>query len=256
MVRGLDIFRDFFATYSGQYVLIGGTAASLAMEEAGLEFRATKDLDIVLYVEALSLGFGKAFWSFVELGGYQIRESRSGEPVFFRFQKPSKEGFPATLELFGRTPSGIELAAGSHLTPIPLDEDVSSLSAILLDDDYYGFVMSHGKESGGLSWVGAECLIPLKANAWLELSVRRENGGSVDSRTVNKHRRDVVQLSQLLRPGETVQLAPKIYEHLSHFLARLEADASFDPKSAGVPNSRQEIIGRIRQAYSSTGAGE
>lgn len=34
--------------------LIGGTAASLAMAEAGLEFRATKDLEIVLHLEALS----------------------------------------------------------------------------------------------------------------------------------------------------------------------------------------------------------
>jgi phosphohistidine phosphatase SixA len=29
---------------------MGGTAATLAMEEAGLEFRATKDLDIVLHI--------------------------------------------------------------------------------------------------------------------------------------------------------------------------------------------------------------
>lgn len=31
MVRGLDIFRTWFASYSNQYVLIGGTAATLAM---------------------------------------------------------------------------------------------------------------------------------------------------------------------------------------------------------------------------------
>lgn len=48
MVRGLDVFRDWFADYSDQYVLIGGTAASLAMEAASLGFRPTKDLDIVL----------------------------------------------------------------------------------------------------------------------------------------------------------------------------------------------------------------
>ena len=45
MVKGLDVFRKFFATHAGEYVLIGGTAASLAMEEAGLEFRSTKDLE-------------------------------------------------------------------------------------------------------------------------------------------------------------------------------------------------------------------
>lgn len=53
MVKGLDVFRGHFAGYEDQYVLIGGTAATLAMAEAGLEFRATKDLDIVLHIEAL-----------------------------------------------------------------------------------------------------------------------------------------------------------------------------------------------------------
>jgi hypothetical protein len=161
LVKGLDIFREFFEPYPSQYVLIGGTAASLAMEEAGLAFRSTKDLDIVLYVEAVSPDFGKAFWSFVEAGGYEIRESSSGKPMFYRFQKPSAENFPVMLELFSRAPGGFELAAGSHLTPIPVDETISSLSAILLDDDYYRFVMNQRRESGGLSWVGAECLIPL-----------------------------------------------------------------------------------------------
>ena len=58
MVRGLDVFREYFARHADQFVLIGGTAATLAMEEAGLEFRATKDLDIVLHIEALNSAFG------------------------------------------------------------------------------------------------------------------------------------------------------------------------------------------------------
>ena len=53
MVRGLDLFREHFAAVNDQYVLIGGTAATVAMGEVGLEFRATKDLDIVLHIEAL-----------------------------------------------------------------------------------------------------------------------------------------------------------------------------------------------------------
>ena len=66
-----------------------------------------------------------------------------------------------------------------------------------------------------MSWVGAECLIPLKAKAWLDLSERRELGENVDSKAVRKHRNDVVQLSQLLAPAKRVTLVPKIYEHLS-----------------------------------------
>ena len=76
MVRGLDVCREYFAGLADQFVLIGGTAATLAMEEAGLEFRGTKDLDIVLHIEALSPSFSQAFWSFVEAGGYEIRQAR------------------------------------------------------------------------------------------------------------------------------------------------------------------------------------
>ena len=50
MVRGLSIFQAWFKDFENQYVLIGGTAASITMTEAGLPFRGTKDLDIVLHV--------------------------------------------------------------------------------------------------------------------------------------------------------------------------------------------------------------
>jgi hypothetical protein len=66
MVRGLDLFRAAFRDFSAQYVLIGGTAAMLTMEDAGLDFRATKDLDVVLLVEALTPAFGAAFWAFIQ----------------------------------------------------------------------------------------------------------------------------------------------------------------------------------------------
>lgn len=118
MVRGLEIFRTHFAGHADQYVLIGGTAATLAMERTGLEFRATKDLDIVLHIEALRPEFGAVFWSFVEAGGYEVRPASAfGKPVLYRFQKPADPRFPAMLELFCRAPDGIELAEGSHFRP-------------------------------------------------------------------------------------------------------------------------------------------
>src|ERR1700722_21001915 len=101
MVKGLDRFRAHFAGLEGQYVLIGGTAATLAMEQAGLDFRATKDLDIVLHMEALTPAFGTTFWTFIETGGYEIREaSDTGKPLLYRFQKPANVSYPFMVELF------------------------------------------------------------------------------------------------------------------------------------------------------------
>lgn len=49
--RGLETFRRFFEGFADQYVLIGGAANYLALAAAGLDARATKDLDIVLLAE-------------------------------------------------------------------------------------------------------------------------------------------------------------------------------------------------------------
>jgi len=100
MVKGLDLFREHFREYADRYVLIGGAACDLAMGEAGLDFRATKDLDIVLCVEALDKVFVEAFWTFVRDGKYQLQEKSTGRKQYYRFQKPDTEGYPFMLELF------------------------------------------------------------------------------------------------------------------------------------------------------------
>ena len=83
MVRGLAKFKEHFQGYSDRYVLIGGTACSLAMEEVGLAFRATRDLDIVLCVEALDSSFVTAFWEFVHAGRYNNQQKSTGKRLFY-----------------------------------------------------------------------------------------------------------------------------------------------------------------------------
>lgn len=61
MVVGLESFKKWFKDYEEQYVIIGGTACSLLMMDEGLDFRATKDLDMVLIIEAITPEFGKCF---------------------------------------------------------------------------------------------------------------------------------------------------------------------------------------------------
>lgn len=61
-MRGIDKFKERFAGHDGEYVLIGGGACDLLFGEAGQDFRATKDLDLVLLVEALTPEFGQVFW--------------------------------------------------------------------------------------------------------------------------------------------------------------------------------------------------
>lgn len=251
MVKGLDVFRAWFVDYLDQYILIGGTAASLAMEEAGLEFRATKDLDVVLHVEALTSAFGVTFWRFIEAGGYEIRQaSDTGKPTFYRFQRPTDNSFPVMVELFSRAPDSLRTIEHGQLTPIGFDEAVSSLSAILLDDAYYAFIMAGRREVDGLPWVGEDRLIPLKAVAWLDLSARREQGEQVDARTIRKHANDVLRLSQLLAPATRIELDEKIAGDMRRFLATAAADTSLDPKALGLGRATlTDLLSRIAQAY-------
>jgi len=165
MIKGLEHFKKHFFSLADHYVLIGGSACTVIMEDVGLEFRATKDLDIVLYVEALTHEFATAFWQFIRNGRYTNRQHSTGKQMFYRFSSPKTADFPVMLELFSRVPDSITLCGESHLTPIPINDTISSLSAILLDDDYYQFIHSGKLQIDGLSVLGAAHLIPLKARA-------------------------------------------------------------------------------------------
>ncbi len=224
MVRGLSTFQAWFRGYEDHYVLIGGTAAYLTMEAAGADFRGTRDLDIVLHLEALTPAFARRFWDFVKAGGYAKKEGAPAlKPCMYRFQKPAEADFPFMLELFSRVLDGIAFLAPGHLTPIPLDEEVSSLSAILLDDDYYRFVLDGKRYRPGLpSWVGEDRLIPLKGLAWLELRQRLAQGDPIDSRKIDKHLADVVVLSGLLADGQVIEAPPKVRADLGRFLQTVQ----------------------------------
>ena len=92
MVKGLEIFREHFRNYADRYVLIGGAACDIAMTAAGLAFRATKDLDIVLFVEALDAAFVQAFWEFVRMGGYEVQEKSTGEKAVLPLPEAHERG--------------------------------------------------------------------------------------------------------------------------------------------------------------------
>lgn len=219
MVRGLDRFRDHFSAFSDRYVLIGGTACDLVMREVGVDFRATRDLDIVLCIETLDPDFAQAFWSFVKQGGYGRRESSAGTRRFYRFQKPTDSAYPAMLELFSRVPDALTISGMSHLTPIPIDGAVSSLSAILLDDRYYHWIHGGRVELEGVPIVGAKHLIPLKARAWIDLSERKNAGERIDGSDVKKHRNDVFRLLRVINPERTT-LPEAIREDMRRFVEK------------------------------------
>jgi hypothetical protein len=249
MVKGLDIFRVHFQNYADRYVLIGGTACDIAMTSAGLAFRATKDLDIVLCVEALDAAFVQAFWAFVHLGGYQAQGKSTGQKQFYRFQRPTNENYPFMLELFSRQPDVLQIAEGSHLTPLPMEEDLSSLSAILMDTEYYGFIQAGRQTVDGLPVVGAAHLIPLKARAWLDLTQRERSGEKVDSKAIKKHKNDVFRLFQILDPAIDPAAPDIVKKDLRDFISRMRGE-DVDLKSVGIrTGTRESVLAELAMVY-------
>lgn len=224
-IKGLDLFRDYFQGDQDKYVLIGGAACYLAMDEVGLDFRATKDLDIVLCVESMDANFANKFWGFVREGQYESQQKSTGKKQFYRFMKPKNPAFPYMLELFSRQPDGVLLEGDTHLTPLPVDANASSLSAILMDDHYYRLLLEGRKEIDDVCVLQPGLIIVFKAKAWLDLTERRKAGEAVKGSDIKKHKNDVFRLFQLLSPANRIDIPDEIKEDMRQFVeaVRLEA---------------------------------
>lgn len=79
---GLDKFREAFAEYSDNYVVIGGAACDITMTNTVVRPRATHDIDMIVIVENMTEAFANRFWQFVREAGYrpEKRKQEAGEP--------------------------------------------------------------------------------------------------------------------------------------------------------------------------------
>ena len=126
MVRGIDTFKEFFKGFEDNYVIIGGTACEIHEDLYAQVPRATKDIDIILVVEAFSAEFVAKFWEFVKMGNYEQRNKGVNENVepkheYFRFMKPANPAFPYQVELFSRSLGLMNFPEEARITPIPVD---------------------------------------------------------------------------------------------------------------------------------------
>ncbi len=249
MVAGLDKFREHFKGYEEHYAIIGGAACDLLFTEAGLQFRATKDIDMVLCVEVVDAAFGKALKAFLDAGGYQAREKSDGAKEYYRFHKPTDAAYPFMIEVFARKPGTAKIPEDVTLTRIAVEDDIVSLSAILLEDGYYEALQGAKQKIDGVTIIDQTILIPFKARAFLDLSDRAKAGEKIDGKNIKKHRNDVYRLSQLLAKDSTVEVSEAIRKDLLRFLELDAADTPVDLKALNVPLKQDEAIALLRSTY-------
>lgn len=251
MVRGIDIFKEYFKDFSGNYIIIGGTACDILIEEAGFTPRATMDIDIILIVEALSKEFVVQFWEFIKEGNYEQREKGEGERNYYRFIKPDNKEFPSQIELFSKTPDNLVLDGEPHLTPIPIDAELSSLSAILMDETYYKFTLDNSEVKDEVNIANTIALICLKAQALLDYIERADKGEKGNSKHINKHKADMLRLTLLLTPDDKIEIPDAINENLKNCLEIMykEPPSKDIFKNMGITISPDEVIGQFKEVF-------
>ena len=222
MVAGLNKFTEYFQDFTDSYIIIGGTACDIIIENAGFEPRVTDDIDIILIVEALKPAFIIKFWEFIKDGKYITRQIEPEKRNRYRFCDPQSPDFPIQIELFSKLPDTFDTSKGAYLTPIPADDGLSSLSAILLNKDYYEFTISHSVLKEGVHFADIEALICLKAFAYLDNKRLKAEGKKIRNRDVVKHKYDVFRMVFLLKSDQNIILPEVIKRDLQIFADDVE----------------------------------
>ena len=116
-----------------------------------------------------------------------VRVAREdGSTRYYRFTLPAEvDGaeakLPAEIELFSKAPWPVD--EGVEVVPMPFDGDLSSLSAILLDENYFEFIREGIVGVHGVPVPDVLHIIPLKMRAHMDLSKRHDAGEHVRRKT-------------------------------------------------------------------------
>ena len=185
--------------------------------------RATKDLDLVLVVEALTPDFGLRLWDFIKAANYGHRSQGGNEfkHEYYRFTNPQDKTYPKQIELFARYTGILNLPPDAHIEPISVGEDLSSLSVILMDDNYYALTIEHSRNIDDIHVASPEALICLKAKAYTEMLDRKAEGKLVDSRDIEKHKKDIFRLIAMLPQDSHFTLPEKMKNDMNDFYQRV-----------------------------------
>ena len=137
----------------------------------------------------------------------------------------------------------------NSLTKIHIDDEVSSLSAILLNDEYYQVLLAGRAVIQDLCVVRPEYLILFKAKAYLDLSERKENGENVDSRDIKKHKNDILRFLAEFVLEEVEDLPEIVMRDVEMFIKGLEAEAFDENLLKALGLSNEEMVDRLVELY-------
>jgi len=210
---------------------------------------ATNDIEMIVIVENMTPEFGQRFWDFIKEAGYrpERRKSEAGEPTkyeLYRFVE-GKPDYPEMIELLSRHPDVLGEPLGLVIEPLPLDGDISSLSAIIMDDDFYHFTIANSALTDGIRHASPIALIALKAKAYLNLLSDKARGLHVNTRNIKKHRSDVMK-SMVIVENSNVSAPSSIVQCIREFVAAIRSDYdNLAPALANALDAEPELVEQL-----------
>lgn len=198
-------------------------------------------VDAKRYVE-----FGKIFWDFIKEGQYTCGEQKRAKTGFYRFTDP-QVGYPSMIELLSKSPD--PLVIPGDVRRVSIAEDISSLSAIILDESYYNLLSEGCEVLDGVRVLKPEYLILYKMKARMNLKESKEKGEHVNTDDYRKHKNDVFRLLSLLSADLRITLPEKIQHDVEAFLDSMKEEV-IDSQILGDGMTKEEALDMLRKIFS------
>ena len=211
---GLNHFEEYFKDFRESYVVVGGFATLMLLEKQ-LEGhgKVTQDIDLVLLTTA-SAEMAQKIKAYVTEGEYTIQKGQKDNFSYYRFVNPKVENFAKEIELFAVNDHALVLDEGQRIIPIDPEEGLYSLSAIMLDNEYFEMIKNNIDNSNRVPCTNTLATIMLKISAFYDLKSRSDDKWK-------KHRRDILKLVLLLTGEEYLELKGRMVEDVELFMKHL-----------------------------------
>ena len=244
---GLSHFQEFCKDLDEHYVVVGGFATLMLLDnEIANHGKATYDIDLVL-LSSNSKEITQRIKQYVKEGEYKIQRGSVDQYQYYRFIEPKKETFAKEIELFASNENMLELDENQRIIPIDPEEGLYSLSAIMLDKEYFEMIKNNIDKNHVAPCTNTQATILLKMSAFYDLKQRGDA-------KYKKYRRDILKLALLLIGNEEIILVGRMKKDFDTFLAHLEQDIDSKMLKSIVdklPVEKEQIIEILQRVFKS-----
>ena len=243
---GLSHFQEYCKEFDEQYVVVGGFATVMLLnEELGEGHgKATFDIDLVLLTNN-SVELAQKIKQYITDGKYDIQVGKKDQYKYYRFNNPKEENFAKEIEIFASNENELKLDDGQRILPIDPEDGLYSLSAIILDPEYFEMIKNNVNKSTVAPCTNTQATIMLKMSAFYDLKKREDNKWK-------KHRRDILKLSLLLTGEEEIKLVGRMKEDFDSFIQHLKEELdqrTIKSFADGLPIYKDQVIKVLEKVF-------